>query len=138
MSEDQIRREMFSDLPARSDSVRGTRRVESEMVISRDRDSYATEIHESVLYLEVADVAYSYTIPDGTRGIEVYCRQNNVIRYSFRNGIVETTTRGREAGWRTIGSGQKWRTPVGVKLTGQTLYFATWTAGDVLEITAWN
>lgn len=109
-------------------------RREDEMIVSRNRDAYSTDVEMETITCVAADTAYTYTVPNGTRRLEIFNRSGE-CRYAFKEGMVEGT--GAEYKHRT----QKTGIPAvieDVKLSGKTLYVAATVAGNVVEIAAWR
>jgi hypothetical protein len=83
--------------------------------------------------LTSVDTEYSQAIPAGTKKLQFWSRNDEDIRFSFTTGKVATPT----APYLTHKGGLS--THEGeLYLTGQTIYFATDVAGDVVEMLCWT
>jgi len=80
-----------------------------------------------------ANTEYSQALPANTRKVAFRCRTANAIRYAWATGKVATPT----APYATLASGAEWAAD-GIKLTGKTLYFASPSAGVVVELEVWS
>lgn len=87
------------------------------------------------LTLTVADTEYSQAMPSYCRGFEFQCRTADDIRFAFAAGYVATPT----APYMTLKASDYYYSPDISQETAQsTLYFASATAGAVVEIIAWS
>ena len=94
----------------------------------------AFNLYQYNLPLTVPDTEYFYTLQDNCRGFEFKNRGNAVIRYSFTAGKVATSL----DPYYTLNSAWAYGSPEGIDLTGYVIYFATSTAGQVMEIVTWS
>lgn len=85
--------------------------------------------------LTVANTEYSQAMPYYCRGFEFQCRTEHDIRFAFQTGYVATPT----APYMTLKAGDYYYSPDISQDTAQsTLYFASATAGAVVEIVSWS
>ena len=83
--------------------------------------------------LTVADTEYSQALPANTKKIEFRNRNSNDLRWSFTTGKVATPT----APYSTLKTGfVHWDDDL--DLESKTLYFASSSAGDVVELEVWQ
>lgn len=81
-----------------------------------------------------ANTEYSIALPSGCTHFEMQARQNALVRFAFETGYVATPT----APYETLKAGYTYSS---YNLWGSqtmTLYFATPTAGTVVELIAWR
>lgn len=105
-------------------------RREDEIIISRNKDYYATSVEQHVVELTAANTEYDLAIPDGTRRIRIYSR-NNKCRYAFETGEVATVAATAKYSTQLAGA-PEYIEPV--KFDSMTLYLASSGAGDVVEV----
>jgi len=83
--------------------------------------------------LTVANTEYSFLMPNGTQMVEFQARTAADVRFAFATGHVA----GPVAPYHTLKASDYYSSPP-VNMTGQTVYFASTTAGTVVEIIAWS
>jgi len=105
-------------------------RREDDVIITRNKDYYSTSIEQNVVTLTTANTEYSLDVPDGTRRIRIYSR-NNRCRYAFESGAVATVSDNASYSTQLAGT-PEYIEPV--KLNDHTLYLASSNAGDVVEV----
>jgi hypothetical protein len=87
------------------------------------------------LTLTNANTEYSQAMPANCRGWEFQCRTAVDVRYAFVTGKVATPT----APYMTCKAGNAHNSPgLNQGTSPSTLYFASASAGVVVEITAWS
>lgn len=82
-----------------------------------------------------ADTEYSFTVPEGTKKIEVHLRSQDedvTVRRAWVTGKVATPV----SPYQSFNGAQEW-VAEGLNLIGKTLYFACSEASQVLEIETW-
>lgn len=92
-----------------------------------------TTVTEYNVTLTSADTQYSQALPANTRRLCFRCRSGVAIRYAWGAGKVATPT----APYQTLQAGADYAID-GVLLASGTLYFASGTAGAVVEMEAWS
>ena len=95
--------------------------------------SVSKTINEYTITLTSADTEYSQTIPSNTKQLTFQCRDYNAIRFAFTSGKVA----GPKEPYFTLESGQTF-TLSHLDLTSKTIYFASSTAGAVVELIITN
>jgi len=80
-----------------------------------------------------ADTEYSQTLPANTREFRFRCRTSYDIRYALESGKVATPT----APYLTLPAGSDYYSDWN-NLSSKTLYFASSTAGVVVEVEVWT
>lgn len=99
----------------------------------------ATDVNTSTLTdynltLTNANTEYSQALPTSCRGFEFQCRTENEVRYASSTGKVA----GPAAPYMTLKAGDYYYSPmINQSSSPSTLYFASATAGVVMEIRAW-
>lgn len=83
--------------------------------------------------LTLADTEYSQLLPSSTREVRFRCRTLADVRYAFATGKVATPT----APYLTLPSGMEYSSDMS-DLTGTTIYFASSSAGVVVELETWK
>jgi hypothetical protein len=89
------------------------------------------------LTLTNANTEYSIALPTGTKSFEWQCRTSVDVRYAYVTGKVATPT----TPYSTIKSGATYNSHPNMYLGNNanfTIYFASGTAGAVVELTAWQ
>ena len=85
--------------------------------------------------LTSADTQYSQALPANCRGFEFQCRTDVAIRWSKTTGKVAGPT----APYKTLKAGDYyWSPPLNQGASPDTLYFASASAGVIIELTAWT
>jgi len=85
--------------------------------------------------LTVADTEYAVALPGNTRAFEFQCRTENDVRYAYVPGRVAAPV----APYVTLKAGDYFYSGfVNLPVGGWTVYFASATAGVVVELIAWN
>lgn len=93
----------------------------------------ATTPTEYNISLAVANTEYSQALPTGTRRLCFRCRGNSAtVRYAWVTGKVAGPT----ANYQSLQPGSDYILD-GVKLTSKTLYFASVSAGAIVEMETW-
>jgi len=93
----------------------------------------ATTVTEYNVTLTSANTEYGQTLPANTRKVLFRCRSGAVIRYAWAAGHVAGPT----PPYQTLAAGAEYVLE-GVKLASSALYFASATAGVVVELEAWT
>lgn len=83
--------------------------------------------------LTTIDTEYSQALPAGTNTFTFQNRADNDLRFAFVTGKVATPT----APYMTLKAGQNYF-ETGLNLTSKTIYFASDSAGDDVEIITWS
>lgn len=86
------------------------------------------------LTLTDADTEYSVTVPDGTNYYTFQCRTSVVIRYAFETGKVATPTEP----YMTLKADYTYNSFEDSTSGDEVLYFASGSAGVVVEIEFWT
>lgn len=87
------------------------------------------------LTLTTADTEYYWTIPAGCRQFEWQCRTEAAVRHAFETGKVATPV----APYKTLKAGDYYYSGLlGTKSASRRLYFASATAGVVIEGEIWT
>ena len=81
----------------------------------------------------IVNTEYSQALPADTKAIEFQNRANNDLRWSFVTGKVATPA----APYMTLKAGQNYYKE-DLNLSSKTIYFASGTAGDDVELIAWT
>lgn len=84
--------------------------------------------------LTLANTEYSQALPNGCRAFEFQCRTLVDVRWAFVTGKVAGST----DPYRTLKAGAAYHSFDLYQATGSTLYFASSTAGSVVELLAWT
>lgn len=110
-----------------------------ESIIARLKEIYevlligdATEPKSENLTLTTANIEYPWDIPNGTTQFSFQCKTNNELRYAFEKDKVVNSVRP----YFTLKAGNAY-TVKGVNLKNKRIYFASSTAGVVVDIEAW-
>lgn len=90
-------------------------------------------VTEYNLTLTNANTEYSQALPANCRKVIFRCRTEYDVRYAWVTGKVATPT----APYQTLKAGAEYGID-DVKLASSTLYFASSTAGVIIEIEAWS
>jgi len=93
----------------------------------------ATAVTEYNITCTLADTEYSQALPANTKAFVFQNREYNPFRWSFTTGKVATPT----APYNQAKIGQT-ISGTDVDLSSKTLYFASSSAGDVIELTVWT
>ena len=80
-----------------------------------------------------ANTEYSQALPANTRALCFRCRTGVQVRYAWVTGKVAAPT----ANYQTLVAGAEY-VRTGVKLAAATLYWASATAGAIVELECWN
>jgi hypothetical protein len=104
------------------------------LITGGNESGNATALWQGILPLTLVDTEYPYALGDSTLGFEFKNRGNAVIRYSFTPGKVA----GSLEPYYTLKSNWAYGSPEAIDLTGYTIYFATSTLGQVMEIIRWS
>jgi len=81
-----------------------------------------------------ANTEYSQAMPGNCRGFEFQCRTEADVRYAFVTGKVA----GPAAPWLTLKAGDYYYSPpINQGAAPSTLYFASATAGVIMEVISW-
>jgi len=83
--------------------------------------------------LTSADTEYSQLLPNGTRDIRFRCRTSYDVRFAFVTGKVATPT----APYLTLPASCDYLSDRN-DFSGKTIYFASATAGVVVELEVWT
>lgn len=83
--------------------------------------------------LTLANTEYSWLMPNDTQTFEFQARTAADVRFAFTTGLVAAPT----PPYFTLKSNDYYTSPP-VNMTGQTIYFASGSAGTVVEIMAWS
>ena len=94
----------------------------------------ATTITEYNITLTLADTEYSQALPANTKKIEFWSRGKYAFRHAFTTGKVA----GLVSPYFTAFANSSYESPGMADLTSKTIYFATDTAGDVIEMRVWS
>ncbi len=94
---------------------------------------WPTTVTAYALTLTNANTQYTQTLPAATKRFEFKCRSLVDIRFAFETGKVATPT----DPYQTLKAGTAYDSG-SVKMTSPVLYFASATAGVVVEILAWS
>lgn len=86
------------------------------------------------LTLTLADTEYSIELPQGCTYFELQARQNAEVRYAFETGHVATPT----APYLVLKKGYTYDSYNMWGSAALTLFFASSTAGTVIELNAWR
>ncbi len=97
-------------------------------------DQAATTITEYNIILTEADKEYSQALPANTKKIEFWSRGKYAFRHSFTTGKVAGPT----APYLTAFANSCYESPGVANLTSKTIYFATDSPGDVIEMRVWS
>lgn len=92
-----------------------------------------TTVTEYNLTLTGANTEYSQALPAGTRKVCFRCRTAYDVRYAWVTGKVAAPA----APYQTLRASAEYAMD-GIKLASATIYFASATAGVVMEIEAWS
>jgi len=95
--------------------------------------SEADTITEYNITCTLADTEYSQALPANTLAFEFRNRNSHDTRWSFVTGKVAVPT----APYNTLSGGQVYYKE-GIDLVTKTLYFASSTAGDVIELVVYT
>lgn len=93
----------------------------------------ATTITEYNIHLTNANTEYSQTLPSNTKAFEFQCRQNHDIRFAFTAGKVAGPT----SPYFTLKAGRTYYKE-NLDLSNKTIYFASETAGDDIELLVYS
>jgi len=93
----------------------------------------ATTPTEYNITLTNANTEYSQALPANTRALCFRCRTGVQVRYAWVTGKVAAPT----ANYQTLVAGAEY-VRTGVKLAAATLYWASATAGAIVELECWN
>lgn len=103
-------------------------------LIVNDPDRRVRNVTLQTVTLTNADTEYSITIPSGTKRFSMQPRQNVDVRFAFESGKVATPTEP----YATMKGGAPY-TETNLDLQSDlTIYFASSTAGTVVEIIYWS
>lgn len=94
----------------------------------------ATTITEYNITLTLANTEYSQALPANTKKIEFWSRGKYAFRHAFTTGKVA----GLVSPYFTAFANSSYESPGMADLTSKTIYFATDTAGDVIEMRVWS
>ena len=94
----------------------------------------ATTITEYNITLTLADTEYSQALPANTKKIEFWSRGKYQFRHAFATGKVA----GLVPPYFTAFANSSYESPGMADLTSKTIYFATDSAGDVIEMRVWS
>ena len=83
--------------------------------------------------LTLADTEYSQLLPSGLREMRFRCRTGHDCRYAFETGKVAASV----SPWLTLPAGSDYYSDEN-DLSGKTIYFASSTAGVVIELEVWK
>lgn len=97
-------------------------------------DLLSSTINEYAVTLTVIDTEYSQALPSGTKRIEFSSRGGHATRFAFTTGKVAAPT----DPYQTLKANSAYESPMLLDLTGKTIYFATDSAGDVIELLVWS
>lgn len=100
--------------------------------VQLDGEVKVMQLYQYTVVLMVANTEYSQALPAGVRAYGVQARTNVEIRWAKEAGKVGTPT--EPYGTVKAGHGEKMENLVGAAVT---LYFASSTAGTVVEVQAW-
>ncbi len=103
-----------------------------ELVVDVDGATDATTPTIYNITLTASNTEYSQALPAGTRMYTFQNRNYNKLRWSFTTGKVATPT----APYSELKSGAA-QSEIDVNLTSKTLYFASSTAGDIVDLLVW-
>jgi hypothetical protein len=92
------------------------------------------EMLDAVLVMPLADTEYSYLLPDGCKAFEFRNRGTASIRYAFLPGVVATSI----DPYHTLPSNWSYGTDIQLDLIGVSLYFASSTAAQTIELLSWS
>ena len=84
--------------------------------------------------LTLVDTEYSMDLQDNCQGFEFRNRGTAAIRYAFVPGKVATPTEY----YAVLPANWAYESPSNMDLTGFTLYFATSTLGQVMQVVTWS
>lgn len=107
--------------------------VETGLATSANQNIPATTEAEYNITCTNVNTEYSQALPANTRSFEFQNRSGNALRWSFTTGKVATPT----APYNTLKAGGV-EFKEGVNLTSKTLYFASATAGDIVELVVYT
>lgn len=94
----------------------------------------ATTITEYNITLTLADTEYSQALPANTKKIEFWSRGKYQFRHAFTTGKVA----GLVQPYFTAFANSCYESPGMADLTSKIIYFATDSAGDVIEMRVWS
>ena len=94
----------------------------------------STQITEYNITLTLADTEYSQALPANTKKIEFWSRNKYAFRHAFTAGKVA----GLASPYLTAFANSNYESPGMADLTSKTIYFATDSAGDVIEMRVWS
>ena len=94
----------------------------------------STTITEYNITLTLADTEYSQALPANTKKIEFWSRGKYAFRHAFTAGKVASLV----SPYLTAFANSNYESPGMADLTSKTIYFATDTAGDVIEMRVWS
>ena len=85
------------------------------------------------IVLTSADTEYTQLLPSGTKELRFRCRTSNIIRFAFVTGKVAGPT----ANYLTLPAGTDYFSDEN-DLTGLNIYFASSSAGVIVELEVWT
>jgi hypothetical protein len=94
----------------------------------------SSTITEYNITLTNANTEYSQALPANTKKVEFWSRNGYAVRYSFVTGKVATPT----APYLTVKANGFYESPGMGNLSSKTIYFATASAGDIIEMCVWS
>ena len=92
-----------------------------------------TTVAEYNIPLTVANTEYSQVLPANIRKLTFRCRTPDVVRYAWATGKVATPT----APYQTLRASAEYALD-GIKVASGAIYFASATAGVVMEMECWS
>ena len=96
--------------------------------------SASTTIGQYNIVMTTINTEYSQALPTGCRGFEFWTRSGELARFAFTTGKVAGST----DPYFTLRRGATYQSTETLDLTGKTLYVASATAGDVVELITWS
>lgn len=122
-------------IPVHIVGVGGAETPDEEGLLPVVSEGAAEDPTEYNLTLTNANTQYSQALPIGCQGFEFQCRTEADIRFAFVTGRVAAPT----PPYLTLKAGDYYVSPaISQGDTPSTLYFASATAGVVVEIIAWT
>jgi hypothetical protein len=96
--------------------------------------SASTTIGQYNITMTTINTEYSQALPTGCKGFEFWTRSGEAARFAFTTGKVAGST----DPYFTLRRGATYQSTETLDLTDKTLYVATATAGDVIELITWS
>ena len=116
-----------------SDNGDGTYSMATTAVLTGDAALDCATVAEYNVMLTNANTEYSQALPANCRKLILRCRTADTVRYAWTTGKVATPT----APYQTLKPNVDYSID-GIKIASAALYFASNTAGVIVEIEAWS